>query len=352
MKKVTALFFTGFNVSHLFFLNSTQHFNQCLEIELLMINLFSDKFNMNTLKENILRTLLYYDIFRHPLNPDEIFSLLPQNSVSNTDVSTALRECTNENIDVGSKENFYFIGENKEYIDLRKSREKFSLKEWKIARLVTHIIKRFPFVRAVFITGTLSKNSSAPGSDLDFMVVTKENRLWISRTLLMLFKKIFLFNSHKYFCINYFVSENSLEIEEKNIFTATEIIHIKSTFNTYLMNKFLEANTWIRNYFPNYCSSNPYFHSSGFKVNNTDSKIKKVFELIFYGKPGDLLDEYFRKKTTDHWKNKFYYVDEEERGQMFKSTINVSKTHPGNMQKVILENYKLRLKKFNLDYLE
>ncbi len=305
---------------------------------------------MNLLKENIIRTLLYYDIFKHPLNRYEIFSLLPQNSISKSDLIRTLEE--NLNSQVSSKDNFYFIGQNENYIELRKFRESYSKKSWKLARAVTHLIKRFPFVRAVFVTGSLSKNSSEPDSDLDFMIVAADKRLWICRTLLMLFKKIFLFNSYKFFCINYFVSESSLTIEERNIFTATEIIYIKSTFNSCLMNKFLESNLWIKNYFPNYKTGDPYFNSSGVKINDRKSFMQKMFEIFFMGKPGDRLDKYFREKTVQHWKNKYSHFNEKEREQMFKSTISVSRTHPGNMQKVILNNYRERLKKFNIEYNE
>ena len=305
---------------------------------------------MDSLKENILKTLLYYDIFKHPLKPDEIFSLLPQNSITKKDVSDVLTLISKENSRVSSKDNYYFIGENEGYIELRKSRESYSKKSWKLAKFVTHIIKRFPFVRAVFVTGSLSKNSSMPDSDLDFMVVTEKNRLWISRTLLMLFKKILLFNSHKFFCINYFISEDSLSICEKNIFIATEIVHIKSTFNTGLMNKFLEANIWVKEYFPNYKIGDPYFNSSGFKVNNRKSYFQKFLELFFSGSFGDKLDNYFMNKTVNHWKNKYSQYSEKEREQMFTSKPEVSKTHPGNMQKVIMNYYKERLEKFDLRY--
>ncbi|MBK6537562.1 MAG: nucleotidyltransferase domain-containing protein [Ignavibacteria bacterium] len=307
---------------------------------------------MDNLKNNILKTLLYYDIFRHPLKSDEIFSLLPQNSVTKKDISNVLKQISKENQNVNSKDDYYFIGKNENYIELRRSREMYSKKSWKTARFITHIIKRFPFVRAVFVTGSLSKNSSIPDSDLDFMVVTEKNRLWISRTLLMLFKKILLFNSHKYFCINYFVSEDSLVISEKNIFIATEIAHIKSTFNSGMMFKFLEANSWIKEFFPNYRIGDPYFNSSGFKVNNRKSYFQSIAEIIFMGKTGDKLDVYFREKTIKHWNKKYSNYDKEERERLFTSTSGVSKTHPGNMQKVILNNYRERLKRFNLEWNE
>lgn len=334
-------------------MNSTFCFNLCLDLDFLITNLIPKNLEkVNTLKENIIKTLLYYDIFKHPLRSSEIFSLLPQNTISKSDLEKVLEENFNNNSQICSKNDYYFIGQNENYIELRKFRESYSKKSWKLARSVTHIIKRFPFVKAVFVTGSLSKNSSMPDSDLDFMVVAADNRLWICRTLLMLFKKIFLFNNYKFFCINYFVSENSLSIKERNIFTATEIIFIKSTFNSELMIKFIESNSWVKNYFPNYKTGDPYFNSSGVKVNNRKSYIRKIFEIFFTGKTGDKLDKYFREKTIQHWNKKYSHLDEKEREHMFKSTINVSKTHPGNMQKVILNNYKERLKNFNLEYNE
>src|SRR5207253_11478070 len=128
----------------------------------------------------------------------------------------------------------------------RIEKEKHSKKMWRMAAMMTHIIKRFPFVRAVMITGSLSKNSSDKRSDLDFMIITEPKRLWIARTILMLFKKIFLFNSYKYFCLNYYITSDNLEIEEKNIFTATEIAYVKATYNTRLMEDFIKANMWIK----------------------------------------------------------------------------------------------------------
>lgn len=306
---------------------------------------------MDTLRNNILKTLLYYDIFSHPLTSDEIFFLLPQNSLSKSEVRERLRSFSNQKKDIIEKNDFYFIGKNENFINLRKSREYFSRRAWKIVRFFTFIIKQFPFVRAVCVTGSLSKNSSLPESDLDFLVITKPNRLWICRTMLMLFKKIFLFNSYKFFCINYFISEDFLEIEEKNIFTATEIAHIKCTFNSELFKNFLTANTWIKNYFPNYDMNENYFHSPGCKINNSKGFIQELLELPFTGNWGNILDNYLRIKTSNHWKKKYFYLDEGKRRHMFKSTSNVSKTHPGNMQEVILKRYKERLDNFKLELL-
>jgi hypothetical protein len=70
----------------------------------------------------------------------------------------------------------------------------------------------------------LSKNFADERADIDYFVVTKANRLWIARTLMHLFKKLtFLVGKQHYFCMNYFVDEEALTIQEKNLFTAVEV---------------------------------------------------------------------------------------------------------------------------------
>jgi predicted nucleotidyltransferase len=304
---------------------------------------------MEDLKKSILKTLLYYDIFAHPLRSEEIFAFLPRNSVSLDIVKKCLAEFSEGGTaPFAEKDGFYYIKPSVENITNRLKKEEYSRRMWKRAQFVTHVIKRFPFVRAVMITGSLSKNSSDTKSDLDFMVITKAGRLWISRTLLMLFKKIFLLNSYKYFCINYFVAEDSLEIEDKNIFSATEVATVKFMYNRDLLAKFLESNNWIKSYFPNYVLCDPMLHSPGCRINNSPSLLQRLFELPFFGPVGKWLNNKLMLSTIKHWNKRYAHVPEPDRNHMFRSTPGVSKTHPGNMQKKILGLYDKKLKDFDL----
>ena len=304
---------------------------------------------MEELKNNIVKTLLYYDIFSHPLNTDEIFSFLPRNSITKQDVKEYLHETAKINgVPFGEKDGYYYIKPSVDNVSKRIEKEEYSQKMWKRAALVTHIIKRFPFIRAVMVTGSLSKNSSDKKSDLDFMLITANNRLWISRTLLMLFKKIFFFNSYKFFCLNYYITEGNLAITERNIFTATEIATIKSTYNSALMEKFIHANKWVQEFFPNYDLCDPLLHTSGCKINNRSSILQRIFEFFIPGWLAVKLDKKFMEMTRNHWKKKYPHINKDERDHMFKSTEGASKTHPGNMQKKILGLYTQKLQEYNL----
>ncbi|HEY3251643.1 MAG TPA: hypothetical protein VGK25_11045, partial [Ignavibacteria bacterium] len=155
--------------------------------------------------------------------------------------------------------------------------------------------------------------------------------------------------SYKFFCINYYITEENLEIEEKNVFTATEIAHIKGTYNTPLVNKFIQSNNWISGYFPNYVLCDPKLHDAGCIPANRRSIIQKVMEALIPSRFAEKIDEYLMQKTISHWGKKYYYMDEGERNFRLRSTRNVSKSHPESVHKIIMDSYISRLKKFNLE---
>jgi hypothetical protein len=157
-----------------------------------------------------------------------------------------------------------------------------------------------------------------------------------------------LLNSKKYFCVNYFITEDSLEINDRNIFTATEIATVKSTFNTGLAEKFLQKNRWITKFFPNYILNDPNLHKAGCSINNRRSIMQRVWEILFTGGFGERLDEFLMLKTREHWKRKYPNLDDSERNFRLRSTRTESKTHPDSVQKQILSLYEEKLKRFNL----
>jgi hypothetical protein len=60
-----------------------------------------------------------------------------------------------------------------------------------------------------------------------------------------------IFGYKKYFCLNYVIDESYLEVEEKNIFTATEIATLMPMHGQAVFHAFFEANSWIYDLFPN-----------------------------------------------------------------------------------------------------
>src|SRR6185436_3436265 len=113
------------------------------------------------------------------------------------------------------------------------------------------------------------------------------------------FKKVFFLNSHKHFCINYFVTEDNLEIPDRNVFTATELISVIPTYNYQLYSRFMNDNQWVKNFFPNTRQKN-----AEHCVKKRYGFWKKILEKLTNGKVGEQLDIFFFKITLKHWEKK------------------------------------------------
>ena len=202
-------------------------------------------------------------------------------------------------------------------------------------------IASFPFVRGVCISGSLSKGTMDAAADIDYFIITHPGRLWLSRTLLVLFKKIFLLNSRKYFCINYFITTDNLQIPDQNIFTATESATLIPTYNHSLYGQFHRSNEWVRNYYPQF-----RMRTEEWCVTEKWKPVKRFSEAIFGGVIGEKLDAFCFRLTLRYWKRKFSDFDETTFDHRLRSRNNVSKHHPQGFQEKVLKAYESQIRKF------
>ncbi len=283
------------------------------------------------------RTLLYYEIFDHPLTADEIFYLFPANSLSRVTMSSWLDKLTDEGL-LSAADGFFQLN-GRQFSKIRAERHRRARRRMRIARFMAHIIKRFPFVRAVFISGDLSKGVANPRSDIDYVIITSPGRLWITRTLLMLFKKLFLLNSKKYFCLNYYIDTECLTLQERNYYTATEIAHLKPLFNMELYLRYLNANNWIKEFFPNYqnCGLNSY------EANNRKSLLQRFFEIPFSGHWADSLERSLMHMMIRVWARRYPQYDARTRAHIFRSSEHESRAYVGNFSQKVMALYDAKL---------
>ena len=298
----------------------------------------------NEFTKHITRTLLYYEIFEHPLSAGELFLLFPKNSLTKTSFGELLEDA----VEAGTLKRhhgFYTMPTNgNNHSRLRIEREPMARWRMWIARFMAHIIKRFPFVRGIFISGDLSKGVSNPKSDIDYVIVTEPHRLWICRTLLVLFKKIILLNSRKYFCLNYYIDTQHLTLQDRNYFTATEIAHLKPLHNFELYLKYLNANIWIKRYFPNYRG----FGLNKDTCNSRPSILQKFLELFLQAGWADRLDLWLMEMMVRVWKKRYPEYDDATRERIFRCSEHESRAYVGNFSDIVMSLYENKLSTYNL----
>lgn len=292
------------------------------------------------MEQAVLHALFYFELFSWPLTEQEVWHFTRQQT-NQTNIGEQLSLWVKRGV-VFQFGPYYQTQNDPLWVQRRLEYESRADRFLPIAHRMANFIGAFPFVRAVFVSGSLSKHSMPPDGDIDFFIVTAPGRLWLSRTLMVLFKKIWLFNSHKYFCINYFIDTEHLSIAEKNIFTATEIATMLPLYGREGCQAFGAANAWAWAELPNFLPRP--LTSVALQPRN---RFKKMLEWMFGGQLGAWLDQHAMRLTLVFWRRKFKHFGPEAFDTSLKSRPYVSKHHPQHFQDKILTAYKKRIEQFN-----
>lgn len=290
--------------------------------------------NLSEIKENILATLAYFDMFNYPLTRAEVYLFLKSKHPYEA-FEDALR-CLAVDGAIRQFDRFYTLKKDHYCVIRRNEGNKKAAELIKVAERVGSILIRFPYVRGIAISGSLSKNFADELSDIDLFIITAKKRLWIARTIMHCFKKLtFLVNREHYFCMNYYVDEHQLEIAEKNIYTAIEIGTLIPLQGDLVFERFYTANAWTRNFLPN----------KNMRV-ATAKPLKKSFfkkgaEILFNNKLGDAAETLLMKITAARWAQKSRNKKQNSHGLIMgmATSKHFSKPDPENFQSKLLSRY-------------
>ncbi|MDP9079237.1 MAG: hypothetical protein M3O71_17550 [Bacteroidota bacterium] len=294
--------------------------------------------SLSPIKENILETLAYFDLFDYPLTRAEIYLFL-KNKHCFEAFNDALQLLLN-NGTIHLFDNFYTL-KNDHYLAVRRTEgNKKAAELIKIAARVGSLLIHFPYVRGIAISGSLSKNYADDESDIDLFIITTKNKLWIARTIMHCFKKLtFLVNKEHLFCMNYYVDEQQMEIAEKNLYTAIEIATLIPLQGDTVFEKFYTANSWTREFLPN---KNMRIASA--KSVKT-SFLKNMTEMLFNNTAGDKLDNMLMKLTSSRWNKKTEQKKLNNHGIVMgmDTSKHFAKPDPRNFQKKLLVRHENRI---------
>jgi hypothetical protein len=294
---------------------------------------------LNNIRQHILKTLAYFDYFNYPLTNEDIRSFLPQRC-NQTVIDEMLSLLLNENI-IFKTDHFYSLQNEPLLAKKRRDGNQRAVKQLAIAKKVARLLGYFPYVQTVAVSGSLSKYYADEKADIDFFIITSANRLWIARTSMHFFKKFsYIAGKQHWFCMNYYVDDMGMNIQEKNIFTAMEIVTLLPMQGTDHFKNFIAANAWINNYFP------AHIISTCSVPEIKKSFIRKCVEKIFNSKLGDATDKWLMNVTDKRWKRKTQRGKINDHGARIGMMVNrhFSKPDPKNFQAKVVQQYESKVK--------
>jgi hypothetical protein len=139
--------------------------------------------------------------------------------------------------------------------------------------------------------------------------------------------------------MNYYVDEAGLEITEKNIFTAMEIVTLVPMQGKGSLDNFISANNWVKKYFPvNYSAVN---HVPEIKR----GIFRKLMEKTLGGKTGDAVEKWLMNITGKRWLKKAQRHQLNSKGICMSMIVgrHFSKPDPKNFQDKVVERYHAKV---------
>lgn len=170
-------------------------------------------------------------------------------------------------------------------------------KYWQKANFAASILSIVPYIRFIGVNGSLAKNKINRKSDIDFLIFTKNSRIWTCRFFCIILLKLFGLktgkNRSKYLiCLNRFQCESYLEIIPHEYYTAYNYSSTTPIFDiNNLFYKFKKENKWMIRYV-----KFPEISAQKIKCNLFTHKTRIFFEWILNSSVGN----WFEKKLKTY----------------------------------------------------
>lgn len=217
------------------------------------------------LGKNIAATVTYYDVLDMPLSAFEIWKHLmlqeaeQTNSQQTCTLGDVFRVLASGQLDakIEERDGLYFLSGRSDRIAARIRAEKISVAKLKRMRRLMCVLAYIPYVRMIGATGSLAMKNGTRGSDWDMFVVLRSGKIWIGRTILTGFLHLIGKRRHgkkirDRACLNYFVTDDNLEIGTKDLFSSHEYRFFIPFLGFDLFQIFELKNRWMRGYRPNF----------------------------------------------------------------------------------------------------
>lgn len=246
---------------------------------------------MFPLQSAVLRTLVYANIFHYPLTLKEIHRWLIISLTKSTPQPSLqkIQKTLQTLLQVKKSYQYYYLKKYPSFIKIRQNHTHYSALKLKLAQKIANFLKKIPTIKAVLVTGNLAMKNAKKEDDIDLLIISQKNSLWVTRLLLIVALEFAgrrrrprdrgVVNK---ICPNILLDETSLllPLKDRNLFTAHELLQARPLFdkeNTYF--QFISQNSWVRRILPNAYQST-INHLTIQPFNRLFAKIKDLFGFL------------------------------------------------------------------------
>jgi hypothetical protein len=206
-------------------------------------------------EEAIARTVIYAALFDYPLTLDQVHhSLIESNQTPDEIVATYASSRLLHAV-VEYRDGFFFPRGRWDLVAERGEREARSVAFLADHRRMLALTCALPYVRMVALSGSIAHLNLERGGDLDLFIVTRGTRVWSVTVAIIVLAK--LLRRRRTVCANFAIADSRLSLEQQDLFTANQVIHLKPVIGGDVWREVLAANGFVRRFYPNVRAQQP-----------------------------------------------------------------------------------------------
>jgi hypothetical protein len=232
---------------------------------------------MTTRELAIARTVIYASVFDYPLTVEQLHRTLVESDQSAAEILAVYdgSEMLQHMIDY--RDGYFFPSGRADLVAERAQREARSHAFLERHELILQLIAAIPYTRLVALSGSVAHLNLEPNGDLDLFVITKGQRVWTVTVALLLLAK--LLHRRRAVCANFIVADSHLALEQQDLFTANQVIHLRPLIGGDTLAAFFAANPFVKRIYPNAAATLPPF--SGERASSRAlGSIKSALEVV------------------------------------------------------------------------
>jgi hypothetical protein len=198
----------------------------------------------------IAQSVLYAGLFDYPLTLAQLRTTLIACRLTPSEVLGVYRRSERLRALIDSEDGWFFPAGRREFIDERRRRERRSRAFLQRHRLYLGVLRRMPWVRLAALSGSVAHLNLEGAGDLDLFLVTRRHRVWVVTVAAIVLAK--LLRRRATACVNYVIDETVLGFEPPDLFSASQIIHLKPLTGWPVYEQLLAANPFVGAHYPNF----------------------------------------------------------------------------------------------------
>lgn len=198
----------------------------------------------------IVRSVLFASLFDYPLTLAQLRQTLIESSLTPSEIVLIYGRSESLQEMIEYREGFFFPRDRRDLVCERRRREAHSRIFLDRHRRLLSVICALPYVEMVALSGSVAHLNLDGAGDLDLFIVTRGRHVWSVTVAVVLIAK--LLRRRQTTCANFVLADSALALDQQDLFSASQIIHLKPLVGETTYRRFVAANPFVSRFYPNF----------------------------------------------------------------------------------------------------